>query len=221
MSFLVNWEYTMPVVLLLSFVGMFYMLKNKKALGIILLVWLLTIVSLFSSYIGMPLIQSEVRHYLQVLIVIVAFSSYGAASLSTHKTLKNLKIETLIVVAILASTFLYLHYLDSKESPVLSVQSDHDLMEKSLSLLQKDCIVVTQESYLFDFFDQSAISIYIQSPESLDQNCYYYYEGEVCWREEAINLCKEFREKIVLSEPLLSDGRHSLYRLFIQTKSIS
>jgi 4-amino-4-deoxy-L-arabinose transferase-like glycosyltransferase len=213
MSFLVNWDYTMHMVLLLNFVGMFYMFKNKKALGIILLIWLLTIVSLFSSYIGMPLIQSEVRHYLQVLIVIVAFSSYGAASLLKHKTLKRFRIETLIVVAILASTFLYLHYLDSKESPVLSVQNDHDLVEKSLSLLPKDCIVITQESYLFDFFDQSATSIYILPSEKLDQKCYYYYEGEVCWRQEANNLCKEFRKKTVLSEPLLSDGKHSLYRL--------
>ncbi len=212
-SFLIDWNYTMHVVLALSFIGIFYMFKEKKGLGVAFLSWPLLIISLFSAYIGMPLIQSEVRHYIPVLISIVIFSSYGIKSLSEKKFLKRLRLEHIVTVLILIPILVYTPYLTSEKSPVPSAQSDHDLIEKILEVVPEDCTVLTQESYLFDFFDRSAASIYILSYEKLDQKCYYYYEGEVCWRQEANKLCEEFRKKTVLSEPLLSDGKHSLYRL--------
>lgn len=211
LSFLTDWDYTMHLVLALNLIGIFYMLKNKKSLGIAFLAWFLMIVSLFSAYIGMPLVQSEVRHYIPVIVSLVIFSSYGLDLLSKEKSLKRLRLDYVFTGLIIVSVMFYIPYLTSEKSPVQSVQDDHDLVEKSLEIIPKECLVITQESYLYDFFDQSATSIYLPQQNDLEGKCLYYYEGEVCWREEANKLCKEFRNKLVLSEPLLSNGRHSLY----------
>ncbi len=189
------------------------MLSNRKALALALMGWLLMAVALFSAYIGIPLSQSEVRHYIPLLGAVAVFSGYGLASLSRDGILKGLKIGYCAVGIIIISTAFYIPYLASDKSPVQSAQDDHDLIMKALGAVPKECVIITQESYLFDFFDRSAASIYITLPPALRGKCLYYYEGEVCWRKEANDVCKEARNKMVLSEPLLSDGRHSLYEI--------
>lgn len=212
--FLIDWNYTMHIILALNFIGIFYMLKNKKNLCITFLAWFFTIIALFSAYIGMPLIQSEVRHYIPAIISIIIFSSYGLKTLSKEKALKKSKISYFVIGFILVSTIVYIPYLTSKISPVQSVQNDHDFVEKILEIVPKDCTIITQESYIFDFFDRSATSIYIPL-EDLNGECFYYYEGEVCWRKEGKEICEKYREKLKLNEPLLSDGRHNLYQLTV------
>ncbi|MBU4501805.1 MAG: hypothetical protein KKA79_04380, partial [Nanoarchaeota archaeon] len=130
-----------------------------------------------------------------------------------EKFLKKLRIGYLIIGFIIISTMFYIPYFTSEKSPVQSVQNDHDLLEKSLEFIPEGCVVVTQESYLFDFFDQSAISIYIPLYKDLNKGCFYYYEGELCWRVDAKDICSEYRRRLNLSEPLLSNGRHSLYKI--------
>lgn len=213
MSFWIDRNYTMHIIIALNFLGMFYMWKKSKGLCALFLLWPIMIISLFSAYIGMPLIQSEVRHYLPILVSIAIFSSYSMASLSRESLLKKFRLEYILVGIILVSTIIYLPYITSVESPVQSVQNDHETIEKTLDIVPKECTILTQESYLYDFFDRSAATIYIPLPEGIDKKCLYYYEGEVCWRKEAYNLCKEFRKKAKLSEPLTSDGRHALYKI--------
>jgi len=210
---LLDTDYTMHVVVLLSLVGVFYMLKNKTLLGVSLLSWILVIIALFSAYIGMPLAQSEVRHYIPLIGAVSLISGYGISSLSKERMLKNLKMEYLVAAVLIISILYYLPYITSDKSPVLTAQQDYELAQEVVRLVPEECVIITQESYIFDFFDKSAMSIYIPTPMVLEGICFYYYEGEVCWREDAKGLCDSFKQTLTLGEKVLTNGRHSLYEI--------
>lgn len=99
----------------------------------------------------------------------------------------------------------------SEKSPVITAQQDHDFVIQSLENIPKNCLIITQESYLFDFFDRSAMSIYLKDL-GLEEDCLFYYKGELCYREELRKVCEDFEKKLEL-ESYLTNGRHSFYRV--------
>lgn len=101
--------------------------------------------------------------------------------------------------------------MTSDQSPVVTAQQDHDFIIQSLDKIPRDCLIVTQESYLFDFFDRIATSIYLEDLE-LENECLFYYKGELCYRLELKDTCEEFEKKLDL-DPYLTNGRHTFYKI--------
>ncbi|MDP2922215.1 MAG: glycosyltransferase family 39 protein [Candidatus Omnitrophota bacterium] len=211
MSFFLNQDYTPPIILFFNVLGIIFMFKKEKRLGFMFLAWLILLPALFSAYIGIPLELNEVRHYIPVILSIVVFSSYGIFQLCNNPFLKNIKLFYIITGIILISAIFYASYLTSDKSPVTTAQEDHDFIIQNLDKIPEDCLVITQESYLFDFFDKSATSIYLKDL-NLKNKCLLYYKGELCYRIELGDTCREFEEKLGL-ESYLSNGRHTFYRI--------
>lgn len=211
LSFFLNQDYTFPIILFFNALGVIFMFKKEKRLSLMFLAWLILLPALFSAYIGTPLELSEVRHYIPVILSIVVFSSYGIFQLCNNHFLKSIKLFYIIIGIILISVIFYIPYLTSDKSPITTAQDDHDFIIQSLDKIPESCLVITQESYLFDFFDKSATSIYLKDLE-LKNGCLLYYKGELCYRVELADTCKEFEEKLSL-ESYLTNGRHTFYRI--------
>jgi len=211
MSFFLNQNYTFPIILFFNALGIIFMFKKERKLGFMFLAWLILLSALFSAYIGIPLEFSEIRHYIPIILSIVVFSSYGIFQLCNNPYFKRINLFYITAGIILISALFYIPYLTSNKSPVTTVQEDHDFITQSLGKIPKDCLVITQESYLFDFFDKSATSIYLKDLD-LKKECLIYYKGELCYRIELADTCREFEEKLNL-ESYLNNGRHTFYKV--------
>lgn len=209
--FFINKDYTFLIVILFSFLGAIFMFKENKKLGLMFTFWPLLVLSLFSSYLGIPLVFDEVRHYIPMLLSVVTFSSYGMFYLYDNHFFRRIKFFDILIVIVLVSIVFYIPYLTSQKSPVLTAQRDHDFIIQSLDKVPEECLIVTQESYLFDFFDRSATSIYLEGLP-LDEDCLFYYKGELCYSVELIETCKRFEEKTKM-ENYLTNGRHAFYKI--------
>jgi len=218
LSFFWNGHYTFSIIIFFNILGIIFMFKKNWRLSLMLFFWLLAVPSLFSAYVGQPLRYSEVRHYIPVLISIIIFSSYGIFYLCKNHFFEKIKLFYVITVIILVSIVFYVPYLTSEKSPVVTAQQDHDFMIQILDEIPHDCLIITQESYLFDFFDRSAVSIYLKDRGldlkglSLENDCLFYYKGELCYREELKEVCKKFEEKLDM-ELYLTNDRHKVYKI--------
>jgi len=211
LSFFVNHDYTMPIILFFNALGIIFMFKKEKKLSIMFFAWLMILPAIFSAYIGTPLEFSEVRHYIPIILSIIVFSSYGIFQLCNNPYFKRINLFYIIIGIVLISTVFYTTYLTSDKSPVITVQEDHDFIIQSLDKIPKDCIVITQESYLFDFFDKSSTSIYLENLD-LNRDCIFYYKGELCYRVELRDTCEKFEKNLNL-ETYLTNGRHTFYKI--------
>lgn len=211
LTFFFNKDFTFPIIIFFNILGMIFMFKNDKKLCFMFLAWLLIIPTLFSAYIGKPLTFSEIRHYIPVLASVITFSSYGILRLCRWNIFSKIKIMYIVILIIFISTGFYKLYLTSDKSPIITAQDDHDFIIQSLDKIPKDCLVITQESYLFDFFDRSATSIYLENLD-LNKDGMFYYKGELCYRIELTDTCEKFEKNLGL-ETYLTNGRHSFYKI--------
>ncbi|MCG2717734.1 MAG: glycosyltransferase family 39 protein, partial [Nanoarchaeota archaeon] len=206
--FFADWAYTSIFVLIFLLTGLFFLFKDDKKLLLLFLSGILLVILLFSAYTGKPLIFSEVRHYIPILIPVIMISSYGMYKLIVLFKKDNLLYIFLLLIA--GSTFFSIDYLISDNASVISAEEDYKTLLESLEFVPEGCIVLTQESYLLDFYDKSAASIFI--PDLKLDGCIFYYEGELCYRVEGMVKCSQIIEAVPL-EQIYTDGRHKLYKV--------
>ena len=209
--FFVNISYSMVIVILFFFIGLYYLWRYNKRLWIILFLWLFSITALFSAFFEDPLNFSEVRHYMPALLSIILFSSFGMYYFSKIKFIQKIKGLYIIVGILLLSVLFYMPYITLDKSPVVQAQQDHDFLVSHLSDIPKDCLVLTPESYVLDLYDKSSLSLYLLDRFQFSSKCNYYYESEICYRE-SFKICNATRNSFDL-ELVASNGRHSFFKI--------
>jgi len=209
--FLIDKTYTLLIVILFFFVGIFTMWIKQRKVCIVLVSWLLAMTALFSAFLKETLQASEVRHYIPSLITIIILTGYGISWFSKINFIRRIKGTYIIIGIILASFIVYIPYITSYQSPVLSAQQDYELLISHLKDIPRDCLILTPESYVPDFFDRSSLSIYLLDRYNISTTCNYYYESEICYRE-AKNVCDKMRTTYNL-ELMFTNNRHRLYKL--------
>jgi len=212
MSYFVDPTYTPILIISLTIIGIFFLFKNNKILALIFCLGIIIPPALFTAYTGSALTGSEVRHYIPSLIIISLFTGY-ALSYFEKFSLKKLKVSYMIALLVAASIISYIPYLTSKDSPYTPPQRDYEFAISSLPKIPENCIIITQEPYMFDLHDRSATSIHLQNLY-LDNDCVYYYEGESCYRLGLYKTCNKVADSLTLEDkPYLSNGRHSFYKI--------
>ncbi len=206
--FFVDWHYTSILVILFFLFGLVFLFRDYKKLFYLLLMALLSVPILFSAYIGETLDLSDVRHYILTLVPFVVFSAYGLYK--GIKILNRKEFFYFFMILIAVSSTFYSSYLLSEDAPVLSPQEDYETILSGFSMIPSDCIVLSQESYIWDFHGKSAASFFI--PGLVLDGCIYYYEGDLCYRFEANDECNKIRKNVLLRK-IYSDGIHSYFKV--------
>ena len=215
--FFIDKTYTSFLVLLFLPLGLFFLFKDNKKILLTLLVAMVISPLIFSAYTGDHLRFSEVRHYIFSILPFILIICYGMYGL-INKLKKDIILYPILLL-ILVSTFFYFPYLTSDKSPIIQAQQDYKTLMDSLDIVPKDCIILTQESYLLDFYDRNSVSLFLSDLEL--EGCIFYYEGELCYRQEARNKCSKMKD--VVMENVYSNGRHSLYKInenFLDLKEV-
>jgi len=61
-----------------------------------------------------------------------------------------------------------------------------------------------------DYYDRNTASVFI--PDLKLEGCIFFYEGELCYRQEALDKCTKIKKGVDMEE-VYSDGRHSFYKI--------
>lgn len=157
-SFFFDRSYNPLFILVFSGIGLLLFFKNKFKLSLILLLSSLIVPLLFTFYLDIPLIQSQVRHMIYSVIPISIFAGYGIYSVS--KYIKRKKIfYFLVILIVLFSSVFYYEYLTNDNAPVIEPMEDHNFLLENVDSFD-NCKIITSEAYILDFMDKDSGSIY-------------------------------------------------------------
>jgi 4-amino-4-deoxy-L-arabinose transferase-like glycosyltransferase len=208
--FYINTQFTSLVVIMFLFIGMGFMWKFNRGTCILLALWALLITAVFSAFLPDPLAFSDVRHYIMPILSVTIFAGYGLHYFSNISLVKKFRGGYIIAITLILSFLFYIPYITSTDSPVAYAQQDYEFILSHLNDVPQDCLIITPESYVLDYFNRNALSIYLLDRFNIS-SCSYYYESEICYRESAAD-CNLIHAKYNLSL-IATNSRHSLYKI--------
>jgi 4-amino-4-deoxy-L-arabinose transferase-like glycosyltransferase len=208
--FYINSSYTSFMVIIFLFIGIAYMWKRNRGICLLLALWALCITSIFSAFLKDPLAFSEIRHYILPLFSVVIFAGYGLYQFSNIYFIKKIRGGYIIAIALIGTFPFYLPYLTSANSPVTFAQQDNEFIVEHLNEIPQNCLIITPEAYVLDYFNRNTLSIYLLDRFNLS-SCSYYYESEICYRESS-DECNSIHAMYNLTL-IASNNRHTLYKI--------
>lgn len=209
-------EYNLVIVLILSLFGMVLLFKKQRNKAIYFLSWPIGIILLFSAYLPQPLYDSDVRHYISLLIPLIIFAAYSLKYIFNKNKIIFYTITGLIIISLI----FHLPYLTSKDAPVVVAQEDFNFIKQGIKEINKSCLIITPEAYILDYLNRNSMSTYLindienkQKKEIFNNDCVYYYEGVMCYYEIP-NHCRDMHKKFNFTLFLQKKDKGLIYSFY-------